>query len=131
MTAKTPNHNRWTTIARWGARIIGSLASTYWTFAMIAGGLAELDSNAEPPAPEGAVLFGLVVVSTLGVLLAWRREKIGGLIVLAGGVALSAFAYVTASRYKLFAILVSGAPFLVAGALFVVSGRRSSQDDQE
>ena len=41
--------------------------------------------------------------------------------------ALSAFAYVTAGQNKLFAVLVSGAPFMVAGALFVVSGWRSSK----
>jgi hypothetical protein len=122
MTAETPNHNRWTAIARWSARVIGSLASVYWTLVLIASGLAELTSNAEPPAPEGAVLSGLVVASVLGVLLAWRRERVGGPLALVGGVALSAFAYATAGHNKPFAILVSGAPFLVAGALFVISG---------
>ena len=120
MTAHVPNHDRWTTIARRSARAIGSLAGAFWSLTMITSDVAELASNANPLTLEGAVLFGLVVTSALGVLLSWRREKVGGPIVLAGGVALSAFAYVTAGHNKLFVVLVSG-------VLFVTSGWRSSK----
>jgi hypothetical protein len=129
MTAHTPNHDRWTTLARWTARIIGALAGAYWTFALIASGLAKLASNTEPLTLEGAVLFTLVLASALGVLFSWRRERVSGPIVLAGGTALSAFAYMTAGHNKLLAVLVSGTPFLVAGALFVVSGWRASKQE--
>ncbi len=64
----------------------------------------------------------------LGVLIAWRRERIGGTVMVIGAIALGTFAYVTAGHNKVFAVLVSGVPFLVPGILFLASWRRSRRD---
>jgi len=55
--------------------------------------------------------------------IAWRDERLGGMVVVAGALALSVFAYVTAGHNKALAVLVSGIPFLVSGVLFLASWR--------
>ena len=105
---------------RWGARGIGSLAGAWWLLI----GIIEAIWNRTPWSLEGAMLAGLVGATVLGVLIAWWREGIGGTIVVVAAVALCIFAYVTAGHNKVFAVLVSGAPFLVAGILFLASWRR-------
>ena len=71
------------------------------------------------------LLLLLGVAAVVGVIIAWSREKIGGTVVLIGAIALSTFGYITAGFNKLFAMLVAGGPFLVAGILFLTSWRRS------
>jgi len=46
--------------------------------------------------------------STPGFLIAWWREGIGGTILVAIGIAHSAFAYIAVGYNKAFAVLVSG-----------------------
>jgi len=76
---------------------------------------------------------GMVVVAAalvglaLGVLIAWRREGIGGAILVIYAVMFSTFAYFSAGRNKGFAMLVSGGPFLLIGILFLATWRRSRQ----
>ena len=106
---------------RWMARGIGSLAGAFWLLSLI----VELIEGHSPWSPEGAMLMGLVIFVALGVLIAWRREGIGGLVVAIGALALCIFAYVTAGHNKGFAMLISGGPFLVAGILFLACWRRS------
>jgi hypothetical protein len=111
---------------RWLARGIGSVAAAWWLFIGIMEVVWPHTPEASPEASlEGALLAGLMGVAILGTLVAWWREGIGGSILVAGGVALCIFAYVSAGHNKGFAVLVSGAPFLVAGALFLASWQRS------
>jgi len=63
----------------------------------------------------------LIAVVVIGVIIAWFREGIGGFITLIGAVALSIFAYISAGHNKIFAMLTSGIPFLIAGILFLIS----------
>jgi hypothetical protein len=86
---------------------------------------------AEPPeAPAlGATLTGLVVAAALGVGIAWRRERLGGSVLLVSGLALAVFAYLTAGHNKLFAVLISAGPFLLSAILFLASSLRSSRPD--
>jgi len=107
------------------ARAIGSFAAAYWLLAVIGGFIAELLSNSARLTLEGVIIGILVIAAALGVLVAWRREGVGGALVLLCGAAHSVFAYVVAGHHKAFAVLVSGAPFLLSGALFLVSWRRS------
>lgn len=112
---------------RWMARGIGSLAGAFWLLSLIASLIVELIEGHGPWSPEGAMLMGLVIFVALGVLIAWRREGIGGLVAVIGAIALCIFAYVTAGHNKGFAMLISGGPFLVAGILFLACWRRSER----
>ena len=117
--------DRTTKRVRRTARAIGTFAGAYWLLAVIGSFIAEMLSNSARLTLEGVILGILVIAAALGVLVAWRREGVGGTIVVVCGAAHSVFAYVVAGHHKGFAVLVSGVPFLVAGALFLVSWRRS------
>lgn len=110
---------------RWIARGIGTLTGVFCLLI----GIAEVVWPHTPPAPEasreGAMLAGLVSTNLLGVLIAWWREGIGGMVVVIGAMALGTFAYVTAGHNKVWAMLMAGGPFFVAGVLFLASWWRS------
>jgi hypothetical protein len=56
------------------------------------------------------------------VRLGWIARGLGTL----AGAALCVFAYLTAGHNQGFAVLVSGAPFLLAGILLLVSSKRAN-----
>ena len=117
--------DRTTKWIRWIARGIGSLVAVLCLLI----GIAEVIWSHTPPSPEasqqGAMLAGLVIFAVLGVLIAWWREGVGGTIVVIGAIALGTFAYVTAGHNKVWAMLITGGPFLVTGILFLACWRRS------
>jgi hypothetical protein len=75
----------------------------------------------------GFVLGSLNLMAAIGAIIAWRREKIGGVILTLAGIGLSILALVEAGHNKLFATLISGAPFLLAGVLIIVAWLRTEQ----
>jgi membrane protease YdiL (CAAX protease family) len=103
------------------AKVIGSIAAAYW-FVAVFGNLISGDETGI--SLEGIILTVLVCIAIAGVLVAWMREKTGGVIVSIAALALCIFAYVTAGRNKGFAVLVSGAPFLLSGILFLLNSYR-------
>ena len=113
---------RW---VRWIARGIGTLASAFWLFALGANGISDALSGRGAPSLEGIGLGSLVVLSVVGVALAWRRERLGGAVASVGGIALCIFAFFSAGHNKGYAMLVSGGPFLVAGLLFLAYAQSS------
>jgi len=98
---------------RWVARGLGTLAAAWWVLAGVGHGLA----GDEPWTAESTVLVVLVAVNVLGVILAWWRERLGWIVLVVGGAAMCVFAWVSAGRNRVLAVLVSGAPFLVSGIL--------------
>lgn len=121
MTSVRHTRERATKWMRWIGRGLGSLAGLFCLLI----GIAEVIWPHTPPSPEasqqGAMLAGLVITTVLGVLIAWWREGIGGTVVVIGAVALGTFAYVTAGHNKVWAMLITGGPFLVAGILFLAT----------
>jgi len=103
---------------RWAARIFGIIVAGFWVLSLVASSIAEFGT---PIILEGIILGALVVINTAGVIIAWRREKVGGIIIVAGAMMLSIFAYISAGHNKIFAVLVSGFPFLISGIIFLVS----------
>lgn len=73
----------------------------------------------EPPAWtfEDRMMAGLITGSLLSLLIAWRHEAIGGMLLLVCGVAHSTFACFAAGRNIALAMAISGGPFLVLGVL--------------
>ena len=106
---------------RWIACGTGSFIAASWWFVGIADALYE----PEPWTLESAIMAGFVITSGLGVLIAWRREGIGGAILVIYAVMFSTVAYFSAGRNKGLAMLVSGGPFLLVGILFLATWRRS------
>lgn len=59
----------------------------------------------------------LLVIGLLGLLFAWKWLAVGGLIGIIAGVGIAAFAYTSSSSNQLFAAVLYGSPFIVAGGL--------------
>jgi len=104
----------------WAGRIIGLAAALMWTFTLTA---TAIDEGIDGIRGEGAVLAGLMLIAITGVVIAFFNEQIGGSVALVAGIALTVFALVTAGRNHWLAVLVSGAPFLISGVLFLIGAR--------
>jgi len=101
----------------WTARIIGTIIVAYWLLMGIGYGLSE----SEPFTWESAVITILIIASTMSMVAAWRREKLGGIMLVIVGVAFCIFAVISAGHNHLFAVLISGVPFIIIGSLFLIS----------
>jgi hypothetical protein len=106
------------------ARLWGTLVVAFWLFV---GVLAQI-GGAEPWTIESSVLAGLVVASAIGVAAGWWRPALGGAILVAVAVAQAVFAYLASGHSRAFAMLISGGPFLLAGALFLLCWHYSRPD---
>ncbi len=76
----------------------------------------------EPEGPFIAVFTAVVLASAL---VAWCRERIRGIALMACAVTLAIFVYVTAGRDKLLVASILPSPFLVSGALFLAAWWRT------
>jgi Na+-translocating ferredoxin:NAD+ oxidoreductase RnfD subunit len=97
-------------------RIMLTLLAIFWLFIggmSMAGGLESLDA-------ESAVMVGLIMASAVAAALAWWKVSAGAVATLALGIAHLSFAYFAAGRNQLFAMLVSGGPFIVAGIFLAI-----------
>jgi len=66
-----------------------------------------------------AILFLLMLFATVGLVLTWRWECLGGMVAIIGSLAVASVVYSTFSENRLLAMLVYSSPFLVAGSLCV------------
>lgn len=110
---------------RWAGRIISSIAAAIWLLILLVTLLCDLIVGCITITWEAGFLVFLVAVSVISVVLAWRREVVGGLVMLIWGCVFSIIAYITSRPYQLLSIFVSGIPFILAGSLFLVSSWRS------
>ena len=115
-------------VARWIGLGLGTLTGAVWAFVLIASLIGGPDPHAvEGAAVEGTVLTVLALACLLGVGLAWWRARLGGAVLTVAALALCIFAAVTAGQRQWATVLISGAPFLVAGVLLVVSRARAAE----
>ena len=90
------------------------------------------EAIAEPPQLQtGAdIVFGLtflvvMLAPLIGYIVAWRREGVGAVILLLGGLGLGVFVYTTAEANKEIAAAVLSSPFVLIGLLFWLADRWS------
>lgn len=114
-----------TQVLRWIARIISILATATWMTIMLTNVLCEVVVGCITVTWETGFLVFLVAASVLSVIIAWRWEGIGGLVMVLWGFVLAIIAYVTSRPYQIFSMLVTGVPFMIAGSLFLASWWRS------
>jgi hypothetical protein len=113
--------NRTARIIIWAARTLGSIAGTYWALSLISSTILEIGTPITTRVMiEGLILAGLIAVILAGVITAWWNEKTGGIIITVAAAALCIFSYIDAGFNKIFAMMVSGFPFLISGILFLI-----------
>lgn len=123
MTTSTGRPQWLPTSIRWIARIISTLAALAWLLIFLDILVCEALFGSICFFGEFALLGGMVTASILSVLLAWRWERSGGLLMILWGLIFAAIAYMTSRPYETASVLATGVPFLVAGCMFVVSWR--------
>jgi hypothetical protein len=101
----------------WIARGFGTLVAGFWVFI----GILEAIAGSDPWTAESTVLAVLIVAGAVAVAVAWWRELAGGCLALLVGLAHGVFAYIAAGHNKLFAVAITGVPFLLVGLLFLGS----------
>lgn len=99
------------------ARGLGVLLASFWVFI----GILQAFGGSDPWTIESAVLAVLIVAAALAVAVAWWRPGVGGLLLILVGAAHCAFAWVAAGHNKLFAVAITGIPFLLVGVVFLAS----------
>ena len=111
--------------ARWMARGISALAAAFWLLILLDILACDALVGFVCVNWEMALLVVFVTASVFSVILAWREEGVGGLVMLLWGIIFTVFAAMDSKNYRVISMLVSGVPFLVAGLLFLASWRLS------
>lgn len=115
---------------RWLRRIgliVGLVWASLWTIFVGASVFSEGFGPITPEAIGASVILSLGVLTLwLGLVIAWKRELIGGILLIAAGLlVLTGYPIVAAGRIEpvgiLLIVLTMGLPPLVAGLLFLLS----------
>lgn len=126
MTNLKKRPNRSATWLRWGGRTIGTLVAGFWLFTGVAHAVTEpFDWQI-----ESVVLTALILISALSTLIAWRRERLGGFLLLGTGIGHSLFAAFATGHNLGLAMLITGGPFILTGALFLESWHLSGESER-
>jgi hypothetical protein len=86
-------------------------------------------TNEDKPQGPAITVLVLLVLTMAASVAAWRWERVGGALVVAGGLILSVAAYSASltfglGSYGLLGAFIYGAPFAMVGILFWISGGR-------
>lgn len=65
----------------------------------------------------------LIAASAAGAGIAWWREDIGGILLLASGIGHGVFGYLAAGHRRYVPVLIAGLPFALAGLLIIAAWR--------
>lgn len=115
----------------WMARLLSMVINSVFLLFLI---LAVTNED-KPQGPAISVLV-LLVLTIGGSLAAWRWEKAGGALVVAGGLCLGVATYSASLAFGLgstsyLPTFIYGAPFVVVGILFWISGTRATGSPTE
>ncbi|MGD9405221.1 MAG: hypothetical protein PVH95_08745, partial [Anaerolineae bacterium] len=86
-------------------------------------------TNEDKPQGPAVVVLVLLALTMLASFAAWRSRRIGGALVVAGGLCLGVAAYSASLSFGLrssglLSMFIYGAPFVLMGILFWISGGR-------
>jgi hypothetical protein len=116
--------NGWTTATRWAARLIGLAAVGLFAAFVYTSGTTVIPTLSLASVQGLPLLFALVL-ALAGVLVAWRWERTGGIMTLAGAVAIIGLVCLGSGTDMLLCSVFFAGPLLVAGTLFLASCYRT------
>ncbi len=114
----------WTSAMRWAARIIGLVAAGLFVLFLAVSGARVLPALTWT-SPQGIPLLLVLLVALAGVLIAWRWELVGGLLALAGALAIMGLVCAGSGTDMLFCSVLFTLPLVVAGVLYLGSSAGS------
>ncbi len=114
------NINKNTRAICWIARMLGTVLAVYLVFSNVVA----LITNFMAWDFIAYASFAFIVICAVGVIVAWFKEKIGGIILVVSAVAVSIFSIIVGLNNPNFdfmdLIILVGLPFLIIGILFLV-----------
>lgn len=93
------------------ALALGFLPAAFFLIFLIGEGLAELIDGKTGVIP----ILILMILSVSGYLLAWKRPVAGGLIMMAGGLAMGIYLFIAGGPENMIMVLSYSLPFIVPG----------------
>jgi len=107
------------------ARITGMLAMLFFLVMLVNGNLAGFFKG-----PEGVPnqFYLLLAFALAGYILAWFRERDGGLILLLSAIIMALYVFYLVQEHRLVITLACSLLLFIPGLLFYVYGRMSKQD---
>jgi hypothetical protein len=109
---------------RWTTRLLSIIVSCTFLFIMVLA-----ITNEDKPQGMAIPALVLLILTIAGCFVAWRWERIGGIVVVISALCLSVVVYSASLSYGLGALsflpsLIYGIPFLAVGILFSICGQR-------
>jgi len=104
---------------RWAGRILGTCSGAFWLFM----GIVSTVAGQDPWTGESTMLAILIAAAAAGAGIAWWREDIGGIVLLASGIGHGIFGYLAAGHRRYVPVLIAGLPFSLAGLLTIAAWR--------
>lgn len=125
MARVNKKNDRATNKIRWIARVIGSVEALF----LLATGIREAIIESRKGGSwtvESTLIAGFIVIFVLGVIIAWWREGIGGIILIICALAgMTALFLTLGELYDFWVPIFMGGPFLFSGVLFLLCWWRS------
>ena len=119
---KETDHDIW--YIRNYARGISTFFISIWVLLAIGNATDTTSYQAPSHTNERIVIWAFLLVTLVSVIIAWWREGIGGLMLTIVGLAAIVVFMLTNKPEAYWITLVSGAPFLVSGMLYLKCWRR-------
>lgn len=112
-------------IMQWSARVISTVVALFLALMGFGQALEEGDfSSTNPEGYKGLVIAAFILAYLVAVVIAWFRERTGGVLLLVLGlVAIIAF-MVTEGPQDYWVTLIIGAPFVLSGILYLMCWKR-------
>lgn len=110
-------------VLRGVALAVGLLANIPFVF-FLADSAAKAWPQLPWGSPQGMPLFIVLAAALLGYLIAWRWQKIGGMIAVVCAIGILTLVYLGSGHVLLYAALMISVPLLVAGVLLLACHRR-------
>jgi hypothetical protein len=120
-----PTLNKSSISIRWVARLLSVLVSSMFLLIIFLA-----ITNEDKPQEMAIPVLALLALTIMGCLVAWRWEKVGGVVVVTGALCLYIAASLSGLTVGLGSLsflvsLIYGAPFLIVGILFLVCSQRT------
>lgn len=109
-----------TNVMHWTARVVSTIIGAFIFIVMI----LEMSFPHAAFTIEGIILSGLAFFAIASVIMGWKREDIGGIMLLLSGSALGAFAYITSGHNNFKMMSAFFIIFATPGILYLLSWQR-------
>jgi hypothetical protein len=118
MTNEHKTNDGLTKAMRWAARLIGLVAIGLFAAFVFTSGASIIPSLSLTDA-QGLPLLIALILALAGVLVAWKRELVGGIMTMVGSVAIIAMVCLGSGSDMFLCSLFFTGPLLVAGVLYL------------